>query len=225
MNAAESVSKAQEFHRIAREVFAPIYPVLASQILAAYEELRGEPLMRGRCLDVGSAAGHLGVALARLSDLDVTLCDISSEALGLSSELTAGTDLAGRIAAVVADAQDLPWLNEEFDLVVSRGSLWFWTDKARAFSELWRVLKPGGLIYAGGGFGSAELRDSIHRIMTLREGERWAEGQRRRREGNSAEDLASVLKSLGLPFRVIDDDSGLWAIVAKHKDGDRRGQA
>jgi 2-polyprenyl-3-methyl-5-hydroxy-6-metoxy-1,4-benzoquinol methylase len=46
---------AMEFDKIAQEIFFPIYPVIADDIL----KLTG--IRSGRLLDVGSGGGHLGL--------------------------------------------------------------------------------------------------------------------------------------------------------------------
>ncbi|MDF3065206.1 MAG: putative SAM-dependent methyltransferase [Polyangiaceae bacterium] len=42
------------------------------------------------------------------------------------------------------DGQALPWGNDEFDAAFSMFGLMFFPDRAKGFSELYRVLKPGG---------------------------------------------------------------------------------
>lgn len=44
----------------------------------------------------------------------------------------------------VADAQQLPFADHSFDLVVCQYGLMFLPDKQKGFNEAWRVLKPGG---------------------------------------------------------------------------------
>lgn len=41
--------------------------------------------------------------------------------------------------------------DEAFDLVVSRESYHFWQNLPTAFTEILRVMKPGGTAYIGGG--------------------------------------------------------------------------
>jgi predicted RNA methylase len=76
------------FDLIAREVFAPLYPVVAHQILC------GTGVRRGRCLDVGTGPGLLGLALAQLTDLEVCLLDRDPEMLRLARRNVAASPLA-----------------------------------------------------------------------------------------------------------------------------------
>jgi SAM-dependent methyltransferase len=46
----------------------------------------------------------------------------------------------------VADAMSLPFDDDEFDLVACQFGVMFFPDKARAFSEARRVLRPGGTL-------------------------------------------------------------------------------
>src|SRR5690606_27249608 len=48
------------------------------------------------------------------------------------------------IHAIEGDGQALPYDNEQFDVAFSLFGLMFFPDRARGFSELYRVLKPGG---------------------------------------------------------------------------------
>ncbi len=50
-----------QFDQIAREIFAPIYPVIAEQIV------RKTGITAGQCLDVG-CGGYLGMALAKITE-------------------------------------------------------------------------------------------------------------------------------------------------------------
>ena len=69
---------AVEFDRIAREVFAPVYPVLAEQIVNRIG------ITRGRGLDIGCGGGYLGLALTRITELEMILFDESQDMLNLA---------------------------------------------------------------------------------------------------------------------------------------------
>jgi SAM-dependent methyltransferase len=92
-------------------------------------------------IGVGMGADHLEWAKAlprSLAGIDITDRAISFTAdrlglYGLSSDLR------------VADAENLPFPDESFDIVYSYGVLHHSPDTARAIQEVHRVLRPGGL--------------------------------------------------------------------------------
>ena len=52
---------------------------------------------------------------------------------------------------LAADVADMPFPNEKFDLVISSAVLHFARDRQhfdRMLNEMWRVLKPGGMLFA-----------------------------------------------------------------------------
>lgn len=51
-----------------------------------------------------------------------------------------------RIEAVAADAEDLPFASDRFDLVYSVSSTWYFPDFPLALREMARVAKPGGAV-------------------------------------------------------------------------------
>jgi ubiquinone/menaquinone biosynthesis C-methylase UbiE len=57
------------------------------------------------------------------------------------------------VVAVVGKAENLPLPDRSVDLVVSRGSIFFWDDPAKGIAEVYRVLRPGGEAMIGGGRG------------------------------------------------------------------------
>jgi ubiquinone/menaquinone biosynthesis C-methylase UbiE len=199
---------AQRMDRIAKTAFAPVYPVIAEQILDRCG------ISRGRCLDVGSGPGSLGIALARASDLAVTLLDSSPEMLAVAEGNIREAGLSGRLSLLRGDVHAIPLPAGSVDLVVSRGSVFFWEDLARAFSEIYRVLAPGGKTYVGGGFGTAELRDSIAAAMT-KENPEWKSFRDKNLGPDNRARIAGVLAGLGHRHRIINDDSGLWVMMEK----------
>jgi ubiquinone/menaquinone biosynthesis C-methylase UbiE len=63
---------------------------------------------------------------------------------------------AGRVDLRYGDAADLPFDDAAFDKAFSIHSLYFWPHPLAALKEVWRVLKPGGLL-----------------VMTILPKERW----------------------------------------------------
>lgn len=199
---------AERMDRTAKTAFAPVYPVIAEQILDRCG------IRSGRCLDVGSGPGSLGIALAQASDLAVTLLDSSPEMLDIAEGNIKVAGFSGRISLLRGDVHAIPLPAGSVDLVVSRGSVFFWEDLARAFSEIHRVLARGGKTYIGGGFGTAELRDSIAATMTEENPDWKSFRDRNLGPGNRAR-IAGVVAGLGPTHRIISDDSGFWVMMEK----------
>jgi arsenite methyltransferase len=65
------------------------------------------------------------------------------------------------------DAQALPLDDASIDVVISNGVLNLTTDKVEAFSEIWRVLKPGGRLQLGDIVVESELSEGIRRDVDL----------------------------------------------------------
>ncbi|MDD3770622.1 MAG: class I SAM-dependent methyltransferase [Sulfuricurvum sp.] len=198
----------QSFDRIVRDVFAPIYPVIAAQIATA------TGIVSGRCLDAGCGTGALGIALSRITDLHMTYFDQSEEMLNLASEYSTQNGLDHRSIFLQGDIHAIPLPDGEIDLVISRGSSPFWDDWQQAYSEILRILKPGAMAYVGGGFGNRELRDSIVATMSERNPD-WRRSFKDRLKPER-EALPGILERLSpSDFHLIDDESGFWAVVRK----------
>lgn len=119
--------------------------------------------LTGRVLDVGTGKGRFAVALARKLD-ELTTVDVSAEEQRFARLEATYANVANRIAFVVADAGALGWKDASFDAVVSMNAFHHFADPSRAFSEMRRVLKPGGkLVLADFSPGGFRVMDEIHR--------------------------------------------------------------
>jgi SAM-dependent methyltransferase len=74
---------------------------------------------------------------------------------------------ATQVEVRVGDALDLPVESESVDFVISNGVLNLTPDKGKAFSEVLRVLKPGGQFLYGDIVVASELSESIRRDIDL----------------------------------------------------------
>lgn len=119
------------------------FPSAARQIAdvgrATVERARIQP--GEAVLDVACGAGNATIPAARTAARTVGL-DITPEliAAGRKAAAEAGVE----IEWVEGDAQDMPFDDESFDVVISVFGCMFAPDHARAARELVRVLKPGG---------------------------------------------------------------------------------
>ena len=211
-NAREPDLDAQAFDDLAKTLFAPVYPLLAKQIVNDYH------VTTGRCLDVGCGPAYLSIELAKATRLTITALDVDRRALAIARENVAQAGLKGRVVPVEGDVQALTFGPDRFDLVVSRCSLPCWKDKVKAFQEINRVLKPGGVAFIGVGSGRLLSETERRRIVA-------ALDKLRRREGESVPWLKSlpstrflqycVLKA-GLPdAKITRTSDGVWVEFRK----------
>lgn len=198
-----------EFDEIATNIFAPAYEVIAK------EAIDKTGINKGVCLDIGSGSGHLGFAIAEVSNLNTLLFDISKEALVLAKERIKEKNLEGRVNTLLGNVEDIPMEDNSIDLCVSRGSVWFWDDISKGFEEIYRVLKPGGFAYIGGGFGAKEVAEAIDEKMLERNPE-WGKKKTDIRGDSSADKFRDILNNLNISgYEIIDDETGLWAVFSK----------
>ncbi|MBC3797889.1 class I SAM-dependent methyltransferase [Acetobacterium tundrae] len=202
-------AKANEFHDISKNIFYPIYPVIAEQIL---ETRKGKK--EGTCLDIGSGPGYVGLAIAKQTKMQVCLYDMSKEALEIAKENIKEALLEERVYVKLGNSEKITFPDKSFDLVSSRGSLFFWQDKVKAIHEILRVLKPGGTAYIGGGFGNRELKNMVDEKMLVID-DKWLTNAEKRR--SSKEEYECLMKKTKINgFTIKDDDSGLWIIFQKN---------
>jgi SAM-dependent methyltransferase len=107
-------------------------------------------------VDLGSGAGGLGLALLKkLPKSTMVFFDPSTDALARALDDTRQRGFAARAIAVLGQAEAIPFPDMSVDVVVSRGSFYFWQDRAKGLREIYRILRPAGRAMIGGGLGSA----------------------------------------------------------------------
>lgn len=98
-----------------------------------------------RVLDLGSGAGTDSLVAAQMVGEDgrVTGIDMTPEMLAKSR--AAATEMGiDNVEFLESEAERLPFADESFDVVISNGVIDLIPDKDAVFSELHRVLQPGG---------------------------------------------------------------------------------
>ena len=206
-------AEAERYDAVALGANAALYEHYADRIL------RATGIRSGLCLDAGTGGGYLGLALARITELDFVLLDRSADFLRKAEGNISLAGLSGRARTLVADVHEIPLDDRSVDLVVSRGSIPFWTDPVRALREIHRVLAPGGKTFVGVGRGSA-ARPGPGSGSGIEPGPggAWdpASGFLLAAPGRVPRvDLRSILDRSGLPGILHEGDDGRWIELSK----------
>ena len=166
-------------------------------------------------VDLGSGGG--GVALALLESLPDTvmvLVDPNAKALGNGLQAARACGFRGRVVAVLGAAERIPMPDDSVDVVVSRGSFYFWKDRAQGLREVRRVLRPGGEAMIGGGLGRAYpawARQEFIRRQRASQRRKGPEAIRKFREARSRETFERLAREAGLTRFAVLGEGGLDA--------------
>jgi ubiquinone/menaquinone biosynthesis C-methylase UbiE len=199
---------AKEYNEvIMKGLFQKIYPVIAAQVVERTN------VRQGYCIDLGGGPGMLGICLAAQTDLYVTVYDLMPECVDLVAANSLSKGVQDRVDALQGMAEQMPFDTGIVDLIVSRGSVFFWEDQPKGLSEVYRVLKPGGWAYIGGGFGTVEL---LREIQSNRQKDpEWETRREERMKKNPPEHFERMLNALAIEGVVEWTEAGTWIIFQK----------
>ena len=208
-------NNAEAFDKIARTLFKKIYPYLAMQIKQDYG------ITKGVCVDIGAGPAYLSIELAKITDLKIYALDIDPDAIKIANRNIKKAGLSKRIKTVLGDVHQMPFSDNFADLVISRGSFLFWKDKVKAFKEIYRILKPQGVAFIGGGMGKLLPEEEKKRIKSIMEKKNIGPPAYLR---VSADEMASILRKAKIfRFEIFSDGEesacpcGLWVEFRKGK--------
>jgi ubiquinone/menaquinone biosynthesis C-methylase UbiE len=107
------------------------------------EELarRARGLNPRRILETAAGTGAVTEALhAAMPNTEIIATDLNQPMLDIAAQRLTSDN----VSYVAADAQELPFPDGSFDLVVCQFGAMFFPDRVRGHSEAWRVLRHGG---------------------------------------------------------------------------------
>jgi ubiquinone/menaquinone biosynthesis C-methylase UbiE len=102
-------------------------------------------ISNGKALDVGTGTGWLAIGFAQgLPGVHVVGLDLSDVVLELARENAQESGVSSRVSFEKGDAQDMPFEDDTFDLVISSNTLHLMKNPVMMFDEIQRVLRPDG---------------------------------------------------------------------------------
>lgn len=98
-------------------------------------------------LELGFGAGR-GIELAARQAVNgqVTGIDLSATMVRAARRGNSRALRAGRVALLRGDATALPFAAEQFDKIFSIHTFYFWPDPLSVMEDIFRVLRPGGMV-------------------------------------------------------------------------------
>ncbi|OHB73246.1 MAG: hypothetical protein A2V70_02075 [Planctomycetes bacterium RBG_13_63_9] len=138
------------------------YPYVVKDILAFCTPTKGF------WVDLGAGKGQVAISLIEATGNPVVMLDPNAEAMTKGLKIAREKNLEDRLSAVVGCAEAMPFPDNTVDLVVSRGSIFFWDDPVKGLKEVHRVLRPGGRAYIGGGAGSGYPKWAAEKLIQQR---------------------------------------------------------
>jgi len=162
----EYAARALRYDPIALE---RIPPFAAASFAGVGNPLRVAPIAAGATVvDIGCGAGtDLLLAANAVGPLGCAIGIDMTEAMLRKAKAAAAEAGLSNVEVRAGDALELPVESGSVDVVISNGVLNLAPDKRRAFSEVLRILRPGGrFLYADIAVGS-ELPESIRHDIDL----------------------------------------------------------
>ena len=105
-------------------------------------------IIDGKVLDLGTGTGLLAIELAKkIPDVEVIGLDLSDVALEVARKNLQEIEQPLKVSFKNGDAEDMPFEDGTFDLVVSSNTLHLIKHPVRMFNETQRVLKPEGKFF------------------------------------------------------------------------------
>jgi len=117
-------------------------------------------IQSGEALEIGPGPGYVGLEwLKNAPGARLTGLEISQDMITLAKKNASAYGLEKRVNYVRGDAQSLPFPDNYFSGVFSNGSLHEWQYPEKSFREIYRVLKPGGVVCV------TDLQRGIHPLV------------------------------------------------------------
>jgi ubiquinone/menaquinone biosynthesis C-methylase UbiE len=184
-----------------------IYPYAAAQAMSYYGR------ETGAVLELGSFSGGITFALAAsYPGLTFTIADENPAYLRhLRNEIFIH-GLSSRINLIDMSLDQPLFRDGSFDLVILRGAFFFIMDRPQILTEIYRIMKPGGLGFVGGGYGKGAPQGIIDEIAE----ESRILNDRLGRRRVTIEELKDLLSDAGLSNRAsLIEEGGIWILLRK----------
>ncbi len=114
----------------------------------AQQALAIGPQKQGLVLDAGTGTARIPILMCKMRpQWQVVAIDLSNSMLQIASQHVQQSGLEDQIRLELVDTKHLPYVEEQFDMVVSNSLVHHLPEPLLFFRELKRVVKPNGAIF------------------------------------------------------------------------------
>ncbi len=193
----------------------PVYQYL-TQTLLRHTGLQPE---QTDAVDLGGGDGLWVYYLLEQGFNSATLVDSDSQKVQAAAGLLAEKCAPDRWRALTADVAAIPVADGAFNLAVSRSSMHLWPDQSAAWREISRIIRPGGYVFSGRGFGPDLPEDIRQSVKAAKHQQLYGDSNEKHHEpaSMSAEELRKLAASVGFTtLAVLPDHKAYWFLAQKN---------
>jgi SAM-dependent methyltransferase len=187
-------------------LWEPTRPFLTRQV----EELYGR--RNGNILEIGPFSGLIFALAQKNVGQSFSIAAFPQAAIPMYRQEARKHELEDRVRIVESDSSLIGVADDNVDLAIFRGALFFPNLFRVDFEAIYRVLRTGGMAFVGGGFGKHTPAEIISRIGKRSEELNASMGRVR----VSVESVRERIRLSNLEEKCeITTDGGLWVVMKK----------
>lgn len=195
----------KDYENIANNIIKKIYPYLITDLKNYYKKSIANKIIA----ELGTGPGHVLEELLKEEFNKVYGIDISLEML-LRAKTRNSTH--NNLQLINANVESMPFKDNSLDLLISRGSIFFWKNIDKALREIYRVLKDDGFLLIGGGYGISTPDSIIEEIL-----KNFKKGVSKNNKPKlDIDNIVSIMNSIGGKTEIITKPKhGFWIAWTK----------
>lgn len=176
-------------------------------------------------IDLGGGNGFWAYCMLDHGFKNVTIVDNDAKAVEDARQNLSNAFAQERWQTITADVSSIPVPDASFDVAVSRSSMHFWPDLPAAWRELARIVRPGGYVLSGRGFGP-DLPDEIRAsVKAAKYQDLYGNSKAEHKEPGSlpAIELRKIAADAGFStVAIIPDHKAYWILARKNPSESRK---
>ena len=194
--------------------------VFVNDLLASLATVPQPPTETWQIFDAGTGTALIPLELmSRGVKAVIMASDLAEQMLIVARDNVRAAGLSDSIRLVLTDCKDLPDTDATYHIVMSNSIVHHIPEPLEVLAELWRVLKPNGLLFVRDLMRPDDLPTLDHLVETYA-GEANAHQQQMFRESLHAaltvSEVSGLLEKVGLPHEAVRATSDRhWTIVAR----------